>query len=62
LRTNTLDEATNTIVISPERAKVQAELAVYYSKIFMNDAEMNQLRDHYAIPKNTVKPKKEWQK
>ncbi|AYM99156.1 MULTISPECIES: nitric-oxide reductase large subunit [Chryseobacterium] len=55
IRKNTLDEATQTIVISPERAKVQAELAEYYAKIFMNDAEMNQLRDHYAIPKNTVK-------
>jgi len=55
IRKNTLDEATQTIVISPERAKVQAELADYYAKIFMNDAEMNQLRDHYAIPKNTVK-------
>ncbi|WP_333852947.1 nitric-oxide reductase large subunit [Epilithonimonas sp.] len=55
IRKNTLDEATQTIVISPERAKVQAELADYYAKIFMNDAEMNQLRDHYAIHKNTVK-------
>lgn len=55
VRVNTLDQATNTIVISPERAKVQAELAKYYAKIFMNDAEMDQLRDHYAIPKNTVK-------
>lgn len=55
IRTNTLDEANKTIVISPERAKVQAELAAYYAKIFMNDAEMDQLRDHYAIPKNTVK-------
>lgn len=55
IRTNTLDESAKTIVISPERAKVHAELAEYYAKIFMNDAEMNQLRDHYAIPKNTVK-------
>lgn len=55
LRTNTLDAATKTIVISPERAKVQAELAEHYAKIFMNGKEMDQLRDHYAIPKNTVK-------
>lgn len=55
LRKNTLDEATNTIVISPERAKVQAELADYYAKIFMNAPEMAKLRDQYAIPKNTVK-------
>jgi nitric oxide reductase subunit B len=42
-------------VISPERAKVQAELADYYAKIFMNAPEMAKLRDQYAIPKNTVK-------
>ena len=55
LRKNTLDNKTNTIVISPERAKVQAELAEYYAKIFMNAPEMAKLRDQYAIPKNTVK-------
>ncbi|WP_426479127.1 nitric-oxide reductase large subunit [Chryseobacterium sp. CBSDS_008] len=55
LRKNTLDEKTNMIVISPERAKVQAELAEYYAKIFMNAPEMAKLRDEYAIPKNTVK-------
>lgn len=55
LRKNTLDEKTNTIVISPERAKVQEELAEYYAKIFMNAPEMAKLREQYAIPKNTVK-------
>ncbi|MFC0183100.1 hypothetical protein ACFFJX_11240 [Pseudarcicella hirudinis] len=55
LRRNTLDKHTNTIVISPERAKVWQQLADYYAKIFMNAPEMNQLRNHYAIPKNTVK-------
>ncbi|WES98221.1 nitric-oxide reductase large subunit [Chryseobacterium arthrosphaerae] len=55
LRKNTLDQTTNTIFISPERAKVQAELAEYYAKIFMNAPEMAKLRDQYAIPKNTVK-------
>lgn len=55
LRTNTFDEASNTIVISPERARVQRELAVYYEKLFMGDPSMNKLRDAYAIPVNTVK-------
>jgi nitric oxide reductase subunit B len=55
LRTNTFDEASNTIVISPERAKVQRELAAYYKKLFMGDPSMNKLRDAYAIPVNTVK-------
>ncbi len=55
LRTNTLDEATQMITISPERAKVQAELADYYSKLFMGDSSMAKLRDAYAIQKFTVK-------
>lgn len=55
LRKNTVNENDNSIIISPERAKVHEDLAVYYSKIFMNSAEMDQLRNHYAIPKNTVK-------
>ncbi|WP_313031731.1 nitric-oxide reductase large subunit [Soonwooa sp.] len=55
LRTNTLDEATQTITISPERAKVQAELADYYSKLFMGDPSMAKLRDAYAIQKFTIK-------
>jgi nitric oxide reductase large subunit len=41
--------------ILPERAKVQKQLSQYYSKLFMNDPSMAQLRDQYAIPKNTVK-------
>ena len=55
LRTNTFDEGTNTITFSPERAKVQQELAIYYSKLFMNDPSMSKLRDAYAIPVNTIK-------
>lgn len=55
LRKNTLDEATNTIVISPERAKAQAQLAEYYAKIFMNSPDMDNVRNEYAIPKNSVK-------
>ncbi len=55
LRTNTLDKATQTITISPERAKVQAQLADYYSKLFMGDPSMAKLRDAYAIQKYTIK-------
>ncbi|MGX9987302.1 nitric-oxide reductase large subunit [Soonwooa purpurea] len=62
LRTNTLDETTNTITFSPERAKVQAKLADYYTKLFMDDASMAELRDNYAIPKNTVKDKERMDK
>ncbi|QIG88227.1 nitric-oxide reductase large subunit [Chryseobacterium sp. POL2] len=62
LRTNTLDETTNTITFSPERAKVQAKLADYYTKLFMDVASMAELRDNYAIPKNTVKDKERMDK
>lgn len=55
LRTNTFDEQRNEIVLSPERAKVQKELAEYYTGLFMNDSSLDQLREQYAIPKNTVK-------
>jgi nitric oxide reductase subunit B len=55
LRTNTFDETSNTIVISPQRAKVQRELAVYYEKLFMGDPSMDKLRNAYAIPVNTIK-------
>ena len=37
MRTNTYDSASNTIIISPERAKVYKELGEYYAKLFMND-------------------------
>lgn len=55
LRTNTYDAETNTIVISPERAGVQKELADYYSKLFMGDASMKEVREAYAIPEGTIK-------
>lgn len=50
-----MDEATQTITISPQRAKVQAQLADYYSKLFMGDPSMAKLRDAYAIQKFTIK-------
>lgn len=55
LRTNTFDEASGTIVISPERAKVQQQLTEYYTKLFMGDPSMDELRNAYAIPANTIK-------
>lgn len=55
LRTNTFDEDKKEIIISNERAKVQAELASYYAKLFMGDPSMEKLRDQYAIAKHTIK-------
>lgn len=58
MRTNTYDSASNTIIISPERAKVYKELGEYYAKLFMNDPSMDELRNSYAIPVNSIKDPK----
>ena len=58
MRTNTFDKATNTIVISPERAKVYKELGEYYAKLFMNDPSLDELRNSYAIQANSIKDPK----
>lgn len=58
MRTNTYDSASNTIIISPERAKVYKELGEYYAKLFMNDPSMDELRNSYAIPANAIKDPK----
>ena len=55
LRTNTFDETSNTIVISPQRAKVQRESGLLRKLSLWGDPSMDKLRNAYAIPVNTVK-------
>ena len=55
LRKNTFNEDKNEIVFSNERAEAYQELAEYYTKIFMGDPSMDELRNAYAIPKNAIK-------
>ncbi|SDD78452.1 nitric-oxide reductase large subunit [Niabella drilacis] len=55
LRTNTFDESKNEISFSAERARVYNALGRYYASLFMNDPQMAQLRNQYAIAENTVK-------
>ena len=55
LRTNTYDEASNSFVISPLRAKAIAEVSKHYASLFMNDPALDKLRDNYAIPANSIK-------
>jgi nitric oxide reductase subunit B len=55
LRTNTYDEASNSFIISPLRAKAIAEVSAHYASLFMNDPEMEKLRDAYALPANSIK-------
>lgn len=54
MRTNTYNEETGEIVISRDRADAFQFLSSYYAGLFMNDPDQDQLRDHYAIPKNTI--------
>lgn len=62
IRENTFNPDKNEIVISVERAKAQKELASYYENLFMDGVAMNELREHYAIPKNTIKDPERMQK
>ncbi|MBD0832212.1 nitric-oxide reductase large subunit [Aestuariibaculum sediminum] len=55
LRTNTYNEATNTITISENRVKAITYLSDYYRGLFTNDSKFAKLRADYAIPENTIK-------
>lgn len=55
MRTNTYNEETKELVVSTDRAEAYQYLSNYYSGLFMDDPERAELRDHYAIPKNTIK-------
>nr|WP_297308741.1 nitric-oxide reductase large subunit [uncultured Flavobacterium sp.] len=54
LRKNTYDATKDEIVISPLRAKVHEQIADHYRKLFMNDPEMKELREQYAIQTNAI--------
>ncbi len=55
MRTNTYDKDTKEITISKDRAEAFQHLSNYYGGIFMEDPDLDEIRDHYAIPKNTIK-------
>ena len=55
LRRNTYDPDTGIITISPLRAKAIEQLHHYYKGLFMENPELDELRAHYAIPKNAIK-------
>ncbi len=54
MRTNTYDEATDTITISDERAAAIAEVSGHYESLFGNDPETAVLRENYAMKNDTV--------
>ena len=55
IRTNTYNPDTKEIVISNDRGDAYRYLSDYYTGLFMNDSNFDQLRDDYAIPINTIK-------
>lgn len=55
LRNNTYDEASGTITISEIRAEAIENLNEYYKGLFMENPELDELRNYYAIPKNAIK-------
>ena len=55
IRTNTYNPDTKEIVISNDRSDAYRYLSDYYTGLFMNDSNFDQLRDDYAITINTVK-------
>lgn len=55
LRTNTYDEATQTLMIHSERYEAFEANKQHYTGIFMNDPELDELRAAYAIAKNTIR-------
>ncbi|WP_373055925.1 nitric-oxide reductase large subunit [Zunongwangia sp. H14] len=61
LRKNTYDEGSGMITISPLRAKAAAFLSNYYSGLFMENPELDELRSNYAIPKNSIKDEQRMQ-
>ena len=55
MRKNTYDEASGTITVSPLRAQAAEHLHGYYKGLFMENPKLDELRAHYAIPKNSIK-------
>ncbi|MCB0272071.1 MAG: nitric-oxide reductase large subunit [Bdellovibrionales bacterium] len=55
LRTNTYNSETQTLTISAIRAEAIKEVGKHYQSLFMNDPAMEELREAYAIPQDTIK-------
>ncbi|HKM94605.1 MAG TPA: nitric-oxide reductase large subunit [Prolixibacteraceae bacterium] len=55
MRANTYDEATKTTTISTLRAEAFKALSSHYRGLFMDDPDLQYLREAYAIPPNSIK-------
>jgi nitric oxide reductase subunit B len=55
LRTNTYDPASQNLIVSELRAKAIEAVGAHYAGLFMDDPDLEKLRDAYAIPPNSIK-------
>ncbi len=55
LRTNTFDKESGDLVVSPTRAAAIEAVAEHYTQLFGTDAELDNLREAYAIPSGVIK-------
>ncbi|MGD2108405.1 MAG: nitric-oxide reductase large subunit [Phycisphaerae bacterium] len=55
LRTNTFDRYTGAITVSPVRAEAIRTVGSHYTALFGEDQELDDLREAYAIPSNSIK-------
>ena len=54
VRTNTYDEATGVITVSPLRAEAIWAVQSHYTGLFGNDPELDHLRESYAMPRSVI--------
>ena len=54
LRTNTYDEATGVITVSPLRAEAIRAVQSHYTGLFGEDPELDHLRESYAMPRSVI--------
>ncbi len=54
MRTNTFDEQAQTITLSPLRARAVQAIQEHYVGLFGHDPALDQLRENYAMPADTV--------
>ncbi|MCH7700132.1 MAG: nitric-oxide reductase large subunit [Planctomycetes bacterium] len=55
LRSNTYDPQTGDLTVSARRAEAIRAVGTHYTKLFGDDETLQELRDAYAIPPNSIK-------
>ena len=54
VRTNTYDDATGEITVSPLRAEAIRAVQSHYTALFGDDTELDHLRESYAMPRSVI--------